>query len=59
MNLLLIVAGIEGDDHFLAAMGVDPAKPLPDEDILEEALLLQETLGVDLDQVSFKSCKAY
>ncbi|XP_058805626.1 death-inducer obliterator 1 isoform X2 [Phymastichus coffea] len=42
-------AGIEGDDHLLATLGMDPAKQLPnDEELLAEALL--STLGVDLDQ---------
>ena len=37
---------------------MDAAKQLPnDEELLAEALLLQETLGVDLDHVSLISLK--
>ncbi|XP_008203229.1 uncharacterized protein LOC100679883 isoform X2 [Nasonia vitripennis] len=43
-------SGIEGDDHLLATLGMEAAKQIPnDEELLAEALLLQETLGVDLD----------
>ncbi|XP_011503816.1 PREDICTED: death-inducer obliterator 1 [Ceratosolen solmsi marchali] len=41
---------IEGDDHLLATLEIEADKQLPnDEELLAEALLLQETLGVELD----------
>ncbi|XP_023316748.1 death-inducer obliterator 1 isoform X3 [Trichogramma pretiosum] len=43
-------SGIDSDEHLLATLGMEAEKQLPkDEVLLAEALILQETLGVDLD----------
>lgn len=50
---IYILGGIEGDDNLLATLEIEAAKQLPnDEELLAEALLLHETLGVDLEHVS-------
>lgn len=43
---LLIKGGIEGEEHLLATLEMEANKH--DEELLAEALLLQEELGVDL-----------
>lgn len=53
-NTYKISASIESDEHLLATLEMEASKQLQnDEELLAEALLLQETLGVDLEHVSF------
>lgn len=48
--LFVFSAGIEGEEHLLATLEMEATKH--EDDLLAEALLLQEELGVDL-AVSF------
>lgn len=43
---VLVKGGIEGEDHLLATLEMEASKH--EEELLAEALLLQEELGVDL-----------
>ncbi|XP_023245015.1 uncharacterized protein LOC106637226 isoform X2 [Copidosoma floridanum] len=44
-----VTGRIEADEHLLATLGVEVDKQLPNDELLAEALLLQETLGADLE----------